>query len=187
MFAWGDVEWSCAWGQSGSTGISRHCGDLFGCRKFEWEIWRKMVENDGGWMRKRLSDRNPGERRLYPKLRTWWKKSEVKNANYDEKLQEIGQKLRSLDDRRSGLNIEFRSLSLQADTRAKLELLRNESKSKTQEISSLSVLHWLIILSWKSDRFVFSMDHNSSRYRKLVGKDIKGPSIDKELERAMRW
>ena len=67
-------------------------------------------------------------------------KSESKTANYDDKIQEIAKKLRSLDDQRSNLNIEFRSLSLQADTRAKLELLRSEFKSKNQEISNLCVI-----------------------------------------------
>lgn len=64
-------------------------------------------------------------------------KSEMKEAKYDERLAAFSSKSRTLDDKRDLLNAEFKSLNMQADSRARLELKRTELKSKTGEVQNM--------------------------------------------------
>lgn len=63
-------------------------------------------------------------------------KEDIKGSNYDERISEKTTKSRSIEDQRDDLNNELRSLNLQADSRAKLDLKRDELKSKSNEISN---------------------------------------------------
>lgn len=67
------------------------------------------------------------------KLRLEKIKGEIKSANFDDRLNERAVRARSLDDKRDTLNVELRSLSLQADVRARLDLKRAEMRSKKTE------------------------------------------------------
>ena len=58
---------------------------------------------------------------------------------FDAKIQQSTIKMRSLEEERDALNIEFKNLSLQADERAKLDLKRDELKSKSQDMKTMSV------------------------------------------------
>jgi len=51
-------------------------------------------------------------------------------------LADFAKKARELEDERERLNSELQGLSLQADSRARLELKRGEVKSKTMEIQN---------------------------------------------------
>lgn len=63
-------------------------------------------------------------------------REDLRNASFDEKIAEKNSKGRQLDLRRDELNAELRSLSLQADSRAKLDLHRAQVKTKDAEIKT---------------------------------------------------
>jgi DNA repair protein RAD50 len=67
-------------------------------------------------------------------------KTDMGTAKYDVRLAEQTEKAKRLEEQREALNSEFRSLSLQADARAKLDLKRAEIRSKNGEIHSTSVV-----------------------------------------------
>jgi DNA repair protein RAD50 len=65
--------------------------------------------------------------------------SEITAAKYETRLEEKTASTRQLEERRDALNSEFKSLNMQADSRARLVLHRNEGKTKTAEIASTFV------------------------------------------------
>jgi DNA repair protein RAD50 len=64
-------------------------------------------------------------------------KAAVSSAKYNSRLADFAKKARELEDQRERLNSELQGLSLQADSRARLELKRGEVKSKTMEIQTM--------------------------------------------------
>jgi DNA repair protein RAD50 len=60
-------------------------------------------------------------------------------ANYVAKLDEKSKESRELEDKKDALNGEFKGLSLQADSRARLDLKRAEVKTKTQDVRNTYV------------------------------------------------
>lgn len=60
-------------------------------------------------------------------------KEEIKAGNFEQRLGEMHAKSRNMESRRDELTAEIRTLSLQADARARLDLKRAEVKSKTAE------------------------------------------------------
>jgi DNA repair protein RAD50 len=64
-------------------------------------------------------------------------KSDIANAKYDERVGELVSKTRELEGKRDILTQEIRTLSLQADQRAKLALHQNSVTTKTREIKTL--------------------------------------------------
>ena len=64
-------------------------------------------------------------------------KNDIRSADYDARLSEKTDKARSLEEERESLSGEIRKLSLQADSRAKLDLTRKEIKSKNTEIKTV--------------------------------------------------
>ena len=64
-------------------------------------------------------------------------RQEIKDANYDERIAEKSSKARALEDQREDLNGEIRTLSLQADSRARLDIKRAEMKSKKNEMQNM--------------------------------------------------
>ena len=64
-------------------------------------------------------------------------KNDIRSADYDARLAEKTDKARSLEEERENLSGEIRKLSLQADSRAKLDLTRKEIKSKNTEIKTV--------------------------------------------------
>lgn len=61
---------------------------------------------------------------------------EFKSAGFEEKIREAMSQSSKLNDRRDELNEELRTLSLQADSRAKLDLQRAQMKTRTGEIKT---------------------------------------------------
>lgn len=66
-------------------------------------------------------------------------KNDIDASGYDAKLAEKQSKSRNMEDRRDALNTEIRTLSLQADSRARLDLKRAEVKTKTADIKNTYV------------------------------------------------
>jgi DNA repair protein RAD50 len=63
-------------------------------------------------------------------------KASIASANYDARLAEFIKTGRGLEERREELNVELQSLTLQADTRARLDLKRAEVKTKSVEVQN---------------------------------------------------
>lgn len=63
-------------------------------------------------------------------------RSDLRTASFDSHLSELNSKARGMEMKRDELTAEIRSLSLQADARAKLDLKRTELKSKTNEVKT---------------------------------------------------
>ena len=72
------------------------------------------------------------KKRLLDKLR-----KDVREANYDERIAEKSSEARALEDRKEDLNVEIRTLSLQADSRARLDIKRAEIGSKRNEMQNM--------------------------------------------------
>ncbi|KZT23428.1 P-loop containing nucleoside triphosphate hydrolase protein [Neolentinus lepideus HHB14362 ss-1] len=64
-------------------------------------------------------------------------KAEIKSSNYDERIAEKTAKIRSMEEQKDALNQDLRSLSLQADMRARLDIKRAEQKSKAAEVRNM--------------------------------------------------
>ena len=61
-------------------------------------------------------------------------KQDLIASNYEGRLAEKAEKSRRMEAKREQLSFELQKLSLQADSRAKLEINRKEVKNKTSEI-----------------------------------------------------
>ncbi|KAF8895513.1 hypothetical protein BD779DRAFT_1640508 [Infundibulicybe gibba] len=90
-------------------------------------------------------------------------KSDIQAAKYDSRMNEKIEKSRILEDRRDELNAELRSLSLQADSRARLELRRGEIKVKSAEVQS-------------------SVDLANAKLRKLTGREVTVNDLEAEID-----
>jgi len=73
-------------------------------------------------------------------------KQDLVASNYDGRLTEKAEKSRRMEAKREQLSFELQTLSLQANSRAKLEINRKEVKNKTSEIERLQVQCQLICL-----------------------------------------
>lgn len=63
-------------------------------------------------------------------------RGEARAARFDERLAERVAQARTLEAKRDALNGEIRALSLQADTRARLDLKRAEVRNKRAEVEN---------------------------------------------------
>lgn len=61
-------------------------------------------------------------------------KDEIKDARFEDHVVEKTSKIRELESKRDALTNEIRILSLQADSRARLDLKREESRTKETEM-----------------------------------------------------
>ncbi|KIK01859.1 hypothetical protein K443DRAFT_678003 [Laccaria amethystina LaAM-08-1] len=90
-------------------------------------------------------------------------KNDIRSADYDARLAEKTEKARSLEEERENLSGEIRKLSLQADSRAKLDLTRKEIKSKNTEVKTV-------------------LDTANLKFRKLVERDLTLETIDHDID-----
>ena len=67
-------------------------------------------------------------------------REDFREANFDAKIAEKNSKSRSLDLQREELNIELRTLTNQAGSRAKLDVNRDQVKAKEMDIRTTCVL-----------------------------------------------
>ena len=64
-------------------------------------------------------------------------RKDFNDSNYDKRLAEKAENSRRMESKREQLSFELQALSLQADSRAKLEIHRKEVKNKSTEIERL--------------------------------------------------
>lgn len=69
-------------------------------------------------------------------------REDIKAANFDERITEKSTQMRSLSLKSADLEKEIQTLSLQADTRAKLELKREALRTKTSEVKTTYVVYF---------------------------------------------
>ncbi|KDQ62331.1 hypothetical protein JAAARDRAFT_66083 [Jaapia argillacea MUCL 33604] len=93
-------------------------------------------------------------------------RQEIRAANYDERMSEKSKNARTLEDQREALNAELRSLSLQADSRARLDIKRTEMKTKETDVKNV-------------------LEVNNAKFRKLTGVDAKADTMEREVDRAL--
>jgi DNA repair protein RAD50 len=62
--------------------------------------------------------------------------NDMKGSSYDERIGEKTLKSRKMEDQKDGLTVEIRTLSLQADARARLDIKRAEVKSKEGDVKT---------------------------------------------------
>ncbi|THH19195.1 hypothetical protein EW146_g1924 [Bondarzewia mesenterica] len=90
--------------------------------------------------------------------------AELVTVKYDERFSELVNRSRALEDKRDSLNDELRTLSLQAESRAKLDLKQSELKSKSSDLKNI-------------------LQINSSKFRKFVGTEARAETMEQELDR----
>jgi DNA repair protein RAD50 len=66
-------------------------------------------------------------------------KNDFQASKYESKLAEKATKARNFEDRRDELNAELRGLTLQMDSRSKLDLKSTELKTKTADVKNTCV------------------------------------------------
>jgi DNA repair protein RAD50 len=89
-------------------------------------------------------------------------KSDMKSSNYEAKLAEKLAKARNMDEQRDKLNAESRTLGMQADSRAKLDLKRTEFKTKTADVKNTCVFRISIIPHLMNIATVWKLSMTSS-------------------------
>ncbi|GLB38321.1 putative repair protein [Lyophyllum shimeji] len=92
--------------------------------------------------------------------------TDMGDAQYELRLTEMTGKAKTLEDKRDQLNAEIRALSLQADVRAKLNLAREDIKTKNAEIRNI-------------------LDVANVKIRKLVpgSKEVTVETLEREVNR----
>ncbi|KAJ7505318.1 AAA domain-containing protein [Mycena galericulata] len=92
--------------------------------------------------------------------------AEIAASKYDERLNEKTASTKTLEERRDVLNSEFKSLNLQAESRAKLEYRRTEVKAKSGEIKT-------------------TVANANSGFRRLVGSEPDPDTMEREVDRVL--
>ena len=109
-------------------------------------------------------------------------RGEARSARFDERLAERVAQARALEAKRDALNGEIRALSLQADTRARLDLKRAEVRNKRAEVENTYVLGYLHGIRGGSSQGR-RLQINNPKFRKMVGSDARAETMERELER----
>ncbi|KAJ7780695.1 AAA domain-containing protein [Mycena maculata] len=90
--------------------------------------------------------------------------AEIAAAKYDERLDEKTASTKLLEERRDVLNSEFKSINMQSDARAKLQVYRNTAKAKTAEIKT-------------------TVSTANIGFRRLVGAEPHPDTMEREVDR----
>ncbi|KAG2749419.1 hypothetical protein P692DRAFT_20469301 [Suillus brevipes Sb2] len=101
------------------------------------------------------------------KLRLEKIKADMQSGNFDERLNAKAAKARSMEDERDTLNMELRGLSLQAESRARLDLKRAEMRSKTSDSKNI-------------------LELCNVKFRKLIGRDARAETMERDIDRVSR-
>ncbi|KAG0697633.1 P-loop containing nucleoside triphosphate hydrolase protein [Suillus ampliporus] len=101
------------------------------------------------------------------KLRLEKVKADIQSGSFDERLSAKATKARSMEDQRDTLNLELRSLSMQAESRARLDLKRAEMRSKTSDTKNI-------------------LELCNVKFRKLVGRDARAETMERDIDRLSR-
>lgn len=101
------------------------------------------------------------------KLRVEKIKADIQSGNFDERLNVKAAKARSMEDQRDTLNTELRGLSLQAESRARLDLKRAEVRSKISDTKNI-------------------LELCNVKFRKLIGRDARAETMERDIDRVSR-
>ncbi|KAG6912426.1 hypothetical protein DXG01_014688, partial [Tephrocybe rancida] len=106
-------------------------------------------------------------------------KTDMGAAQYDARLTEIVGKAKGLEEERELLNNELRTLGLQSDVRAKLNLAKEDIKNKGAEILHTWVI-WCRVWPTRTD-LILSLELANVKIRKLTkGKDVTVDALERE-------
>lgn len=115
-------------------------------------------------------------------------KNDMQAAKYESKLAEKTAKARSFEDRRDQLNMEIRSLALQSDSRARLNLKREELKTKTADVKNTCVFPRSHASFWfLRTKKQTSLEAVNDKFRKLAGSDARADTMEEELNRVLAY
>ncbi|KAJ7784558.1 hypothetical protein B0H16DRAFT_1492970 [Mycena metata] len=92
--------------------------------------------------------------------------AEIAAAQYDQRLEEKISSNKELEARRDVLNSEFKTLNMQSDSRARLDIQRTEVKSKTAEIEA-------------------TISNANSAFRRLIGAEPNADTMEREVDRVL--
>ncbi|KAK2465331.1 hypothetical protein APHAL10511_002685 [Amanita phalloides] len=90
-------------------------------------------------------------------------KTDISSSNYDGRIHEKTERLRTLEDKREQLSAEMRTLTMHADAGIKLDLKKSEIKSKTTDIQNI-------------------LDVANVKYQKHTGKPLIVENIERDLD-----
>ncbi|KAJ7109736.1 hypothetical protein C8R43DRAFT_904551 [Mycena crocata] len=90
--------------------------------------------------------------------------SDIAAAKYDERMDEKTASTKLLEEKRDVLNSEFKSLNMQAESRARLDLNRKNVKTGSAEIAT-------------------TIASANSAFRRLVGAEPQADSMEREVDR----
>ncbi|KAJ7044129.1 hypothetical protein C8F04DRAFT_1228961 [Mycena alexandri] len=92
--------------------------------------------------------------------------AEIAAALYDHRLEEKISSNKQLEARRDVLNSEFKTLNMQSDSRARLDIQRNDVKSKTAEIEA-------------------TISNANNAFRRLIGAEPNPDTMEREVDRVL--
>lgn len=95
-------------------------------------------------------------------------KEDIKLAKYDEAIQNATNQIRALEEDRETLNMELKNLTLQADSRAKLDINRADLSKKRRELQDI-------------------LDSNAMRFKAIIGSEIEVQSMENEVDKTTRY
>ncbi|KAI0050377.1 hypothetical protein FA95DRAFT_1555700 [Auriscalpium vulgare] len=90
-------------------------------------------------------------------------RAKIAAANYDERIADLNDKIRQLEDSRNAYTSEIRSLSLQSEARANLALQQKELATKTRDMKNM-------------------LQISSTKFAKLVGSNPEPETMERELD-----
>lgn len=93
---------------------------------------------------------------------------QVKTANYTQQLRDKAREAKELEEQREALHGELAGLNTQANTRAKLQLRRNEKKRKEEAMMSL-------------------IDKNAATFRRLLKSEPRPETMEAEVSAVLEW
>lgn len=152
-----------------------------------------MLQNAGALLRANQDDIEDKKRRIESS------NSQLKEQNFEGRLSEKNARVRQLESKRDEFTEQMRALSLQADSRARIEVNRASLQSKTSQMNSQSVwaypfgdLQWIlmgIILDWnQTERSSMNWSGQtyirilwSETWRRLKGRMVIVCSVDVSL------
>jgi len=108
-------------------------------------------------------------------------KTELERYGFDKQLEEKTRANRRLEDERERMSTELTSISLQADTRAKLDLKREESRRKDRDTKD-----WYACLSRSGPvlHALCSLEAMGPKYWQMIGHEPAAETAEREIDRA---
>ncbi|KAI9509211.1 P-loop containing nucleoside triphosphate hydrolase protein [Russula earlei] len=93
-------------------------------------------------------------------------KADIANAKHEDRIADLNNKIRAMEDERDNLSLEIRTLSLQSDARAKLTLHQRDLAAKEREIKNI-------------------LQISSAKFSKLVGAEASAETMESDVNEAI--